>query len=233
MVTFGLITEGITDQIVIENILMGYFAKNEDDIEFKELQPLRDETDENKAQNYGGWDKVLEYCASSKFKGALQFHDYIIVQIDTDVSDKPEGYGIPHFEQGKALTTEQLIEKVVAKFIDLIGKTRYEKYEDKIIFAISVHSIECWLLPLCYDDNRKAKIVNCMNTVDDKLKKSGMKMRLQNKKGEKNVESYRELSEKYCKHKTLLKLYSENPSLKIFIHDVKKRNIIINEEDYF
>jgi len=26
MVTFGLITEGITDQIVIENILMGYYT---------------------------------------------------------------------------------------------------------------------------------------------------------------------------------------------------------------
>jgi len=117
MVTFGLITEGITDQIVIENILMGYFDKDEDNIEFKELQPLRDETDENKAQNYGGWDKVIEYCGSSKFKGALQFHDYLIVQIDTDVSDKPEGYGIPCYENGQELTPEQLIEKVVAKLV--------------------------------------------------------------------------------------------------------------------
>jgi len=66
MMVFGLITEGITDQIVIENILMGYFDKSEDELEFKELQPLRDETDENKTQNYGGWDKVIEYCGSSK-----------------------------------------------------------------------------------------------------------------------------------------------------------------------
>jgi hypothetical protein len=122
MVTIGLITEGITDQIVIENILMGYLDKKEDDIEFKELQPLRDNTDENKAKNYGGWDKVIEYCESSKFKGALRFHDYIIVQIDTDVSDKPYGYGIPHYENGKELSPEQLIKKVVAKFICLIGK---------------------------------------------------------------------------------------------------------------
>jgi len=49
MVTIGLITEGITDQIVIENILMGYFDQNEDDIEFKELQPLRDNTDESQS----------------------------------------------------------------------------------------------------------------------------------------------------------------------------------------
>jgi hypothetical protein len=42
MAKIGLITEGITDQIVIENILMGYFDSNEDYIEFMELQPLRD-----------------------------------------------------------------------------------------------------------------------------------------------------------------------------------------------
>jgi len=85
---------------------------------------------------------VIEYCGSSKFKGALRFHDYIIIQIDTDVSDKPYGYGIPHYENTKELSPEQLIEKVVAKFIDLIGKAIYEKHQDKIIFAISVHSIE-------------------------------------------------------------------------------------------
>ncbi len=230
MVTFGLITEGITDQIVIENLLMGYF--DTDDIDFKELQPLRDNTDENKAKNYGGWDKVIEYCGSSKFKGALRFHDYIIVQIDTDVSDKPDGYGIPHYENANELSPERLIEKIVAKFINLIGKTIYEKHQEKVIFAISVHSIECWLLPLCYNDKRKAKIVNCTNTVDEKLKKDGVKIRLQNKKGEKNVESYREISEKYCKHKTLINLYSKNPSLKIFIDEVEKRNIVIDEDDF-
>ncbi|MCK5539270.1 MAG: hypothetical protein KAI79_20780 [Bacteroidales bacterium] len=109
MVTFGLITEGITDQIVIENILMGYFDSNEDDIDFKELQPLKDATDEC---GYGGWSKVLEYCKSSKFKGTLRFNDYIIIQIDTDVSD---AYGISHSQNAKELTPEQLTEKVVTK----------------------------------------------------------------------------------------------------------------------
>jgi hypothetical protein len=231
MVTFGLITEGITDQIVIENILIGYFDSNEDDMDFKELQPLKDETDENKAKkkHFGGWYKVLDYCKSSKFKGAFLFCDYIIIQIDTDVSD---AYGISQLEIGKELTPEQLIERVVAKLIGLIGKAIYEKHQDKIIFAISVHSLECWLLPLYYNDKRKAKIVNCTNTVDEKLKKSGMKIRLQNKKGEKNVESYEEISKKYCKHKTLRKFYLENPSLKIFIKEVEKRNIIINKDDF-
>lgn len=227
MMVFGLITEGITDQIVIENILMGYFDKSEDELEFKELQPLRDETDENKTQNYGGWDKVIEYCGSSKFKGALQFHDYLIVQIDTDVSDKPEGYGIPHYENGKELAPEQLIDKVVTKFIDLIGKPVYEKYQNQIIFAISVHSIECWLLPIYYTDKRKSKIKNCLSTLNEALEKKE-KFTIDAK----NPEYYEKISSKYCKHKILIKCYQENPSLKVFIDEIEKRNIVIDEDGF-
>ncbi|WP_413261147.1 hypothetical protein [Floridanema flaviceps] len=43
MISFGLITEGLTDQIVIEDILSGYF--NTDDIIVNPLQPERDTKD--------------------------------------------------------------------------------------------------------------------------------------------------------------------------------------------
>jgi len=222
MTTFGLITEGITDQFIIENILIGYFDKDEENIEFNELQPLRDEIDKNRAKNYGGWSKVIEYCESDEFKEALRFHDYIIIQIDTDVSDKPYGYGISHSENGKELSPDQLIEKVVAKFIDLIGKSIYEQHQNKIIFAISVHSIECWLLPLYYTDKKKSKRVNCLNTLNQALLKKE-KFTIDAK----NPEYYEIVSEKYCKHKVLMKYYKDNPSLKIFI--VEKRNIVIDD----
>ena len=226
MTTFGLITEGITDQFVIENILIGYFDKDEDNIEFNELQPLRDEVDENRAKNYGGWCKVLEYCESDEFKEALRFHNYIIVQIDTDVSDKPDGYGIPHYENGKELSPKQLIEKVMEKLTSLIGKSLYEKYQNKIIFAISVHSTECWLLPLYYTDNKKSKVTNCLRTLNQALqKKENFTI------DAKNPEYYENISKKYLKNKVLMKHYKENPSLKIFIEEIKKRNIVIDEDD--
>ena len=74
MATFGLITEGKTDQIVIDNILAGYF--NSRDIDINELQPLRDETDKNRSETFGGWYRVFEYCRSIRFKEAFQFNDY-------------------------------------------------------------------------------------------------------------------------------------------------------------
>jgi len=85
MTTFGLIAEGITDQVVIENILIGYF--NNPDIVVNPLLPLRDETDKNRIENYSNWLKVFDYCASSKLKEAFQFSDYLIIQVDTDTSE--------------------------------------------------------------------------------------------------------------------------------------------------
>jgi len=225
MVTFGLITEGITDQIIIENILIGFFNK---DIEFNILQPLRDETDKYRAKNYGGWCKVVEYCANDEFKEALLFCNYIIIQIDTDVSNKPDGYDIPHHENGKELTTIELIEKVINKFKNLIGEEFYTKHQDQIIFAISVHSTECWLLPLYYTDNKKSKVINCLRTLNQALrKKESFTIDV------KNPEYYEDISKQYWKNKLLMKHYKNNPSLKIFIEKVAEKDISIDDEDDF
>ena len=65
MTNFGLITEGLTDQIVIENILRGYF-KNPD-LDIRPLQLERDKDDENKFTGYGSWSQVFAYCRSRDF----------------------------------------------------------------------------------------------------------------------------------------------------------------------
>ena len=45
MPTFGLIAEGPTDHVVLENILVGYFNDPDLTQSIRELQPLRDATD--------------------------------------------------------------------------------------------------------------------------------------------------------------------------------------------
>lgn len=221
--TFAGIAEGLTDQIVIENILTGYFNP---DIDINWLQPLRDATDANRSSNFGGWNQVFEYCQSKAFKEAFQFNEYIIIHIDTDVSE--EHYNLPHRDENGEFTPEQLIEKMIEKFKKLIGEDFYTKYEDKIIFAIAVHSMECWLLPLYYTNNKKSKFKNCLSTLNQALKKEGFTIDGNNK----NPEYYRSISFKYCKQKTLLGLYKENPSFKSFIEAIQSRNIVIEEEDF-
>ena len=224
MTNFGLITEGLTDQIVIETILAGYF--NNPDIDIRPLQPERDKDDENKSHNYGGWSQVFAYYESNNFKEAFQFIDYIIIQIDTDVS---EDYNIAKQDENGEFTPQQLIAKVIEKFRDGIGEDFYNTNQQKIIFAISVHSIECWLLPLYYTDKqKKAKCKNCLNTLNYELSKQH-KFTIDKKA--KNPEYYREIAKQYGKHKVLMKHYQDNPSLKIFIEEIESRNIQTIEED--
>jgi hypothetical protein len=213
--TFAGIVEGVTDKRVITNILAGYF--NNPDIKIAWLQPR--DTIANTKEPPAGWTRVLKYCKSEQFKKAFQENEYVIIHIDTDVSPK-ETFDISHQnENGELLTTEQLIVKVVNKFRSLIGEDFYDQHVDKIIFAIAVHSIECWLLPLCLPD-KKEEIDDCPNI---------LKRGLPNFKP-KNPRYYQDISMEYTNQNSLLKLYGGNPSLKIFVEELAKRNIEIPEE---
>jgi hypothetical protein len=122
-------------------------------------------------------------------------------------------------ENGKLLTPEQLIEKVIDKFRSDIGEDFYDQNASRIIFAIAVHSIECWLLPLCLPE-KKAEIDDCMNILKRDLTNFQPK----------DHKYYQEISMEYANKSSLLKLYPENPSLKIFIEQLASKNIEISEE---
>ena len=66
MAKFGLACEGITDQIVIENILCGFYKDLEDD-EIQAFQPSRDETNRKQEENSGGWTRLLTYLSEKLF----------------------------------------------------------------------------------------------------------------------------------------------------------------------
>jgi hypothetical protein len=217
MIKFGLIGEGLTDHIVIEDILSGYLG--DDQIRVYYLQPAINNNE------FGNWLNVLNYCQSSRFKQAFQSNDYVIIQIDTDVSEE-QGYDIPQSdENGNLFSPEEMIEKVKEKLILLIGRDFYETNFNRIIFAISVHSIECWLLPLYYQDKRKAEIKNCTSKLAQAVKKTE---RFYLDPKNKDPRIYGRISCKYTKEKTLRKHYPENPSFKIFIEELQARNIPIN-----
>jgi len=214
MSSFALVTEGITDQKVIENILVGFF--DDPNIDINPLQPLRDETDRNRAANPGNWHKVLEYCASEEFRGAFQFNDYVIVQIDTDVA---ADYGVKNRdEEGNEFSDGDMYERVREKLITQIDPEFYANYTNRILFAVSVQSIECWLLPLFFTDNKKSKTVNCLNTLNQGLKTT--KTYSIDPKN-KNPRYYEDISADYTKHKNLMSLYASNLSLEAFIHEIQ------------
>jgi len=84
MIRFGLVAEGKTDIIILDNILYGYFNDLEgDEIEVTALQPNLDETD-----SFGSWYNVLEYCKSAEFREAFDFLDYLVIQMDSDICEE-------------------------------------------------------------------------------------------------------------------------------------------------
>lgn len=231
MARFGLIGEGITDQIVLENMLGGYF--NTAEIEVDYLQPVRDATDENKMTTGGNWHQVMTYCQLGNLRQALEFNGedyYVIIQIDTDIfwtGDVQEPYAVATRNDKGSVSSEELFFGVVLKLIELMGEKTYVEYQKQIIFAVSVNSLECWLLPLYVDNKKSQKETNCLKTLNVGLsKKEGFTIH------SKDPGYYRKCSESYRKHKTLLKSYSYNFSFEYFIQQLEESHITIEEEDW-
>jgi len=211
MVKFGLVTEGITDQIVIENILCGFYRDYDDlDEEIHPLEPPRDETDMKQAYSeFGtGWSAIFNYLSETRFRDDVLNSEYVIIQIDTDIAEE--------FGCSINQPIEEIIESVIVKIVEKIDSKEefYQKHKEKIIFALSVHSLECWILPI-YESNKKEKIIGC----EDKLKKAIVKVS-KKLKVEKNYNNYDKLTQDFLKHKKLMKIASKNSSFQIFINSL-------------
>ncbi len=209
MAKFGLACEGITDQIVIENILCGFYQDLEDD-DIQPFQPPYDATTQKQQEGeFGGWEMLLEYLSQKRFRDDVLNSHYTVIQIDTDICDHVN-FGVP--KDTSCITT--FIENVKLKLIASIDKneTFYEAYQEKIIFSISVHSLECWLLPIC-KDLKKEKITSCFEALQRECKSI---------KVEKTYKIYDTLSKPLLKNKKLRTISSQNSSFKIFLDTLPK-----------
>jgi hypothetical protein len=206
MLRFGIIAEGVTDRYVLENILLGYCASDHEP-EFDPIQPP--------PGGEGGWERVFLSLERGDHEGALQFNcDFVVIQIDTDVSQEPK-YGVPWREEGRDLTVEELVARITARLKRFISPAFWQANQEKILFAVAVHEIECWLLPLLHDDNKAAKTSGCTEAASHALRKAGQPS-LVGKDG-KQKDAYDKASLGYRKRKTLLALRDKNPSLKLFL----------------
>ena len=137
---------------------------------------------------------------------STSFMGWSINQIDTDIAEE--------FSCSKNQSVEELIECVIQRMVDKIdSKERfYTENREKIIFAISVHSLECWLLSI-YSKSEK------IHTCEDKLKKEVSKIS-KKLKTEKNYRNYDKLSQDFLKYKKLMTIASQNSSFQVFINNL-------------
>ncbi|MBP6664415.1 MAG: hypothetical protein KA168_03900 [Chitinophagales bacterium] len=208
----GIISEGFTDQIVLESILIGFFGDK--DLPVNPLQPLPNTT--------GNWDKVFKYCESEDFKGALPYNDLLIVQLDTDFMQQGEVSSTYKVELN-GLSTEQIVHAMTNKLIELIGVDFYEKHKNQIVFAIAVDAIECWFLPIYYDTQPKkaTKTSGCLDTLNKVLpQKEGFFI------AAKEAHYYQTISKHFQKQKKLQKYSAKNPSFDIFISQLVQKTTL-------
>ena len=148
MITIGLICEGVSEINIMTRIISKYFNEETD------VNPIEPETIlENgrriqKDGSYGGWQQVLRHCNDETITNILDFNDYLVIQIDSDTSGQV-GYDVnPLNDDGKHKEDSMLYNDIKERLHKNISKEVLEKYAGRILYAICINEIECWLLPL-------------------------------------------------------------------------------------
>jgi hypothetical protein len=218
---FALVTEGATDHAILKNILIGYFKEQ------REPDVHREHPDPRAEKQYGGWTLVLQYLKEKKYQQAFQLNQHLIVQVDTDVAEDA-GFDVPRQNEHGKLPLAEFVQKVVERLRNEIGQQDMALYGDRFIFAIGVEQLECWVLPLWFNDAKGEQTANCTNRLGDcnqlrdELKKKNYRWI---RKEEKDPLSYDLASREYRKRGTLIVQGTRNPSLAIFLDELNRRNI--------
>ena len=158
----GIVAEGISDYRVIKHIIERFLKDK--NLNIVSLQPKI--TPSGKQDGYGGWQKIFEYISQKEYIIDLaQTEDcaLIIVQLDTDVCEQ---YGI------NVNTNHEIL------FNDIRAKIHEKAHPDfdktKIIPAVCIHSLECWLIPFVSNDNTQCrKIDHCIRAINREIRTVG------------------------------------------------------------
>ena len=217
MLKFGVIAEGVCDQAVLEKILLGYFQGEADEPIINPIQPPP--APPGGPPSHGGWTLVFKSIAIGDPQQALQFNDYLIIQIDADVQED-KGFNVPKRENGNQLAVAERIARIRQKLEGGMDEVFLQSNAHRILFAIAVDAIECWLLPLLYTDSKAGKTVGCLPAANSALRKGDQKGLSAG--DDKFLHAYEELSSRYLKRKDLLGRGLKNPSLKIFVEQLDR-----------
>ncbi|WP_313461141.1 hypothetical protein [Stenotrophomonas sp.] len=209
-VSFALITEGITDQVALKAVLTGHYNRFNPDIEVfcNPVQPTADATDASKQGGFAGWELVLQKCAKAgEAEDALALNDFLIVQIDTDMGDHVN-YGLPLAPGGVDVDEATLVEQARAIIATKFGD-RWPAIQNRVFLAISVHSLECWLLAL-HVAEAPCATKSCENRLEKHLRK-------QDQPFEKTYRCYEAISKGFRKPKELEAARQRSVSLNRFV----------------
>jgi len=135
----------------------------------------------------------------------------MIIQVDTDCA---QDFGVEVPSGKYADVWPEIVERVKSRLIDAMPAGLYAEHANRIIFAIAVDSIECWLLPLFTQQNKRAKTTGCLGELNQQLKKFGFTIdaKQKNKGGH-----YQKVVRKIKKRKDVEAMTKHQPSFRAFL----------------
>jgi len=223
MTRIALATEGKSEHWIIKHIVQTFFKSEE--IFFRQVQPqVFDDTQEE----IGGWFEVLKFCGrTDDIRAALVESDYLIIQIDTDESNNPN-FNVPHTKEGAvAKTNEELYNDVIDKIESIIDPQLENELKNKIIFAVCIHSIECWLLPIFCTNNHKTDIRNCLITLNVELRRKNLNIIPPKKQKEKRQIAYSNILRNLRRKSDIVSASIYNKGFSNFVSDLNKIEFLV------
>lgn len=223
--TIALVTEGISEYRITKHILTKYFKGNEE-IDINQMQPKLTEDEKKQADGgtNGGWVEVLKYCENlDELESIFLENDYLVLQIDTDRSEIAP-YNVPKQVAGIMKTPEILYKDIVERLIKSLPESIKERFLDRVIFAICIETIECWLLPVFYADKvHCCKTNNCLFHLNDILRKKNLETISTNgdKNNPRSVRAYQDILKKLNKKKEIEDCSVYNYGFKSFVQSLR------------
>ena len=203
----ALITEGISEYRVLKHLLAKYFKGF--DPEINQIQP---KLTGEKQDGIGGWAKVLEYCVRKDIRDILIENEYLVIQIDTDQSANSP-FDISHSTGSTKKAEAALYTEVEKKLQALIQPEILEAFSERIIFAVSIHTVECWLLTIF----KKSGTTNCLEALNPILVKEKLPKIQAEKNSNQSRIAYETILRRWTKRKEIEQSASHNLSLKLFV----------------
>lgn len=157
----GIVSEGVSDFWVLRHIITRYLK--DQDLWVLPLNPKQ--TKDGKQDGPGGWRLVMKYLEDKEKKLIVEAlkedFEYIVVQIDTDVCEE---YGVRH-----DLTDIGAFWQEVC--VNLSNRLPEDFDKSRLIFAICIDEIECWLIPFVDTNKKDCQNTNrCVNIVNKSIK---------------------------------------------------------------
>lgn len=146
----------------------------------------------------------------------------MVIQIDTDLShQKP--FNVSHTKpDNTSKTDDELHFDVIEKIKRLIDPEITATYADRIFFAICIHTIECWLLPLYYNDHHKTATTKCLRPLNEQLRRKNIHVIAEKQKNNPNsVRTYEIILKNWKRKQDIIDSAQHNTGFKKLLESFK------------